>query len=188
MKKSTRILICMAAVAGVGSALCLSSCSVAPKNAAPVRQFDITRYAGTWYEIARIEFRHERNMNNVSAQYSIRPDGKVNVLNSGYNYKKQNWEKAEGKAKFRGAHNVGALKVSFFGPFYSGYNVVALDEQYRYALVAGKNLDYLWILSREKNIPKDVKESYLNIARNIGYDTSRLVWVNHDRNDNPYLQ
>jgi apolipoprotein D and lipocalin family protein len=79
------------------------------------------------------------------------------------------------------------LKVSFFGPFYSGYNVVALDENYQYALVAGKNLDYLWILSRTKDIPETIKTDYLKIAEEIGYDTSKLIWVTHDRDDNPFL-
>lgn len=80
-----------------------------------------------------------------------------------------------------------ALKVSFFGPFYSGYNVVALDENYQYALIAGKNLDYLWILSRTKTIPEDIKAAYLKIAREIGYDTSKLIWIKHDKTNNPYL-
>ena len=105
----------------------------------------IKKYLGTWYEIARFDFRFEKNMNNVSAQYSLNEKGNVAVLNSGYNYKKEEWKKANGVAKFRGEKDVAELKVSFFGPFYSGYNVVALDENYQYALVAGKNLDYLWI-------------------------------------------
>ena len=88
---------------------------------------------------------------------------------------------ANGVAKFRGDKNTAALKVSFFGPFYSGYNVIALDDDYKYALVAGKSLDYLWILSREKSIPEDIKEEYLNIAQKIGYDTSKLIWVEHNK-------
>ena len=109
------------------------------------------------------------------------------VLNSGYNFVKKKWSKADGLAKFRGDKIVAALKVSFFGPFYSGYNVVALDENYQYALIAGKNLDYLWILSRTKTIPEDIKTKYLKIAEEIGYDTSKLIWVKHDKTDSPYL-
>jgi apolipoprotein D and lipocalin family protein len=97
------------------------------------------------------------------------------------------WSKADGLAKFRGDKNVAALKVSFFGPFYSGYNVVALDADYQYALIAGKNLDYLWILSRTKVLPYEIKTEYLKIAKEIGYDTSKLIWVKHDMNDNPFL-
>ncbi len=103
------------------------------------------------------------------------------MVNRGYAYAKDEWNEAVGKAKFVGDDNVAKLKVSFFGPFYSGYNVIALDEEYRYALVAGKNLKYLWILSRDTTIPDDVKENYLRIAEEIGYNTSELIWVEHDR-------
>ncbi len=163
------------------------SCASIPENAKAVEKFDVNKYTGTWYEIARFDYRFERNLDNVSAQYSLDDKGNVIVLNSGYNYKKEEWKKAEGVAKFRGDEDVAKLKVSFFGPFYSGYNVVALDDNYQYALVAGKDLDYLWILSRTKNIPEEIKTNYLKIAEEIGYDMSKLVWVKHDRNDNPFL-
>ena len=165
----------------------LWSCASIPPKAQAVKNFDVKRYLGTWYEIARFDFRFEKNLDNTSAQYSLDDDGGINVLNSGYNFVKNKWIKAEGKAKFRGDTTVAELKVSFFGPFYSGYNVVALDADYQYALVAGKNLDYLWILAREKTIPESVKTNYLNVAQQIGYDTSRLIWVKHDRNDNPFF-
>jgi apolipoprotein D and lipocalin family protein len=90
------------------------------------------------------------------------------------------WKKATGRARFVGPANEAKLKVSFFGPFYAGYNVVALDDNYSYALVAGKNLNYLWILSREKSIPENIKQSFLQKGREIGYDTKKLVWVNQD--------
>jgi apolipoprotein D and lipocalin family protein len=124
----------------------MNSCTSIPKNAKAVENFDVNKYLGTWYEIARFDFRFEKNLNNVSAQYSLNEKGNVIVLNSGYNFIEKEWKKADGLAKFRGNKDTAALKVSFFGPFYSGYNVVALDENYQYALVAGKNLDYLWIL------------------------------------------
>ncbi len=120
-------------------------------------------------------------MNNTTANYSLNADGSVKVLNKGFNYVKKEWTEREGKAKFRGAKDVGALKVSFFGPFYSGYNVIALDKDYKYALVAGKNLDYLWILAREKTIPEAVKADFLAKAKAIGYDTNRLIWVEHNK-------
>ncbi len=94
---------------------------------------------------------------------------------------KKEWKQAIGKAKFVGEENVAMLKVSFFGPFYGGYNVIALDENYQYALIVGKNLNYLWILARGTTIPDDVRERYLQIAQEIGYDTSALIWVEHDR-------
>lgn len=162
--------------------LLFSSCGASiPKNASPVKEFDINRYLGNWYEIARFDFRFEKDMNNVMAQYSLNENNNVTVLNSGYNYKKEEWVSAKGVAKFRGDKNVAALTVSFFGPFYSGYNVIALDDNYQYALVAGKSLDYLWILSREKSIPENIKTKYLKIAQDIGYDTSKLIWVEHNK-------
>lgn len=164
----------------------LSSCSSIPKNAKPIENFEVNRYLGTWYEIARFDFRFEKNLDNTVAQYSLDKNGNVNVLNSGHNYLKDEWRSAKGTAKFRGDKSTAALKVSFFGPFYSGYNVIALDENYKYALIAGKNLDYLWILSREKKIPEDIKQKYLKIATDVGYDTSKMIWVNQDK-ISPYV-
>ncbi len=164
-----------------------NACTSIPKNAKAVHHFDANKYIGTWYEIARIDFFFEKNMNNTSAQYSLDKKGNIIVLNSGYNYNKNKWEEAKGLAKFRNNKDIAELKVSFFGPFYSGYNVIALDNNYQYALVAGKNLNYLWILSRTKNIPDNIKSKYLDLAKEIGYDTSKLIWVQHNRNDNPYL-
>ena len=184
MKTKNKLLI---AALSIGLVSFLNSCASIPTEAKAVQNFDVNNYLGTWYEIARFDFRFEKDLNNVSAQYSLGEKGNVIVLNSGYNSLKKEWKKADGLAKFRGEKDVAKLKVSFFGPFYSGYNVIALDENYNYALIAGKNLDYLWILSRTKDIPEEVKNNYLQIARKIGYDISKLIWVKHDRNDNPFL-
>jgi apolipoprotein D and lipocalin family protein len=164
-----------------------NSCASIPKNAKPIENFDVNKYLGTWYEIARFDFRFEKDLDNVSAQYSLNEKGNVMVLNSGYNFIKKEWKKAEGLAKFRGEKHIAALKVTFFGPFYSGYNVISMDDHYKYALVAGKNLKYLWILSRTKEIPETIKTKFLNIATEIGYDTSKLIWVKHNRTDNPFI-
>ena len=168
------------------SVLVVQSCVNIPKKATVIKDFDANRYLGTWYEIARLDHRFEKNMNNVIAQYKLNDKGNVIVRNSGYDTVKKEWKSADGLAKFRGERTEAALKVSFFGPFYSGYNVIALDSAYKYALVAGKNLDYLWILSREKNIPDSIKSSYLKKANAIGYDTSKLLWVNQDQ-ENPFV-
>ncbi len=173
--------ILLGAILSIGVATFLVSCASIPKNATPVQNFDINKYLGDWYEIARFDFRFEKDMDNVMAQYSLNEKNNVAVLNSGYNYKKGEWVSAEGVAKFRGDKNSAALKVSFFGPFYSGYNVIALDADYKYALVAGKSLDYLWILSREKSIPEKIKTEYLKVAQEVGYDTSKLIWVEHNK-------
>lgn len=182
--KTTAIIKTVLIACGI---LLINSCSSIPEKAKPVENFDVNRYLGVWYEIARFDFRFEKDLDNTSAQYQLDENGNVMVLNSGYNFVKNKWTKADGLAKFRGNKDIAALKVSFFGPFYAGYNVVALDEQYQYALIAGKNLDYLWILSRTKTIPEEIKTEYITIAQEIGYDTSKLIWVKHDRTDNPYL-
>jgi len=179
-KNFTLIIFTIAAV------VIVNACASIPKKAIPLTNFEVNRYLGTWYEIARFDFRFEKDLDNTTAQYSIADHGNVKVINSGYNYKTKEWKSAKGIAKFRGDKNIAALKVSFFGPFYAGYNVLAIDNNYQYALVAGKNLEYLWILSRKKNLPDDVKTNYLKIARDIGYDTSRLIWVKQDKR-NPFI-
>ncbi len=151
---------------------------------AGVEGFKLEAYLGTWFEIARIDFRFERNLSNTTAEYSIRDDGKVKVINRGYNQEKDEWKEAEGKARFRGNPDKGELEVSFFGPFYSQYNVVMLDQGYENALVAGRNTDYLWILSRKETLSETVKKAFLDKASALGYDTSRLIWVTHDRKRN----
>lgn len=156
------------------------SCATIPKGATAVKPFDKDKYLGKWYEIARLDFKFEKNLNNTTAEYSIRKDGKIKVDNNGYNVKTKKWKQAIGKAKFVDDENVAKLKVSFFGPFYSGYNVVAIDDEYKYALVFGKNTDYMWILSRETTIPENIKNEYLKIAKETGYNTEELIWVEHD--------
>jgi apolipoprotein D and lipocalin family protein len=167
---------------GAGIAFVLASCkSTIPKKAVAVTNFDKAKYLGKWFEIARIDYKWEKNLNNVTAEYSLKDDGKIKVDNRGYNVKKDKWEESIGKAKFVKKDNVGMLKVSFFGPFYAGYNVIAVDPDYKYALVAGESLKYLWILSREKTIPESVKADYLIKAQEIGYNVSDLVWVEHNK-------
>lgn len=159
-----------------------NSCIGIPQGARAVTSFEKEKYLGLWYEIARFDFRFERDLNNTTALYSINPDGSIKVLNSGYNYKTKKWSQVVGKAKFVADPKLARLKVSFFGPFYAGYNVIALDKEYKYALVAGDNLNYLWILSRYKTIPQDIKDCYLKIAKDLGYATSSLIWVEHNPN------
>lgn len=157
----------------------LGSCAQLPKGATAVTQFDAEKYLGKWYEIARFDFRFERNLNNTTATYSLNNNGTLKVVNKGYNYVEKKWKEAEGKAKFVKDNRVASLKVSFFGPFYSPYNVIAIDENYQYALVVGNNTDYMWILAREKTIPDDLKNNYLKIASELGFDVNKLIWVEH---------
>lgn len=151
-----------------------------PEGAQVVKQFDAQKYLGKWYEIARFDFRFERNLDNTTATYSMNEDGTIKVDNEGYNYVKKKRSQAIGKAKFRGDKTEAALKVSFFGPFYAPYNVIALDSDYQYALVAGQSLKYLWILSRQKTIPEDIKQAYLKHARELRFEVDNLIWVKHD--------
>jgi len=168
---------------GAGIAFMIYSCSGSkiPKKAVAVTNFDKAKYLGKWYEIARLDYKWERNLNNVTAEYSLKDDGTIKVDNRGYNVKKDKWEESIGKAKSVTKDDVGMLKVSFFGPFYSGYNVIAIDPDYKYALVAGESLKYMWILSREKTIPESVKADYLIKAQEIGYNVTDLVWVEHNK-------
>lgn len=161
-------------------ALLFGSCSTIPPGVKAVTSFEKERYLGMWYEIARFDIRFERNLNNVTATYSLNDDGTIRVYNRGYNYLKNSWQDITGRAKFVGDPTVAMLKVSFFGPFYAGYNVIALDAEYKYALVSGSSLNYLWILSREKTIPEKIKTEYFKIAQNAGFKTDNLIWVEHN--------
>jgi apolipoprotein D and lipocalin family protein len=181
--KKKYLLIGGAAVLAAASVVLLSSCgSKIPEGATAVKPFDVDRYVGKWYEVARLDFKYEKGLNNVTADYTLSNDGSINVINRGYDLKKDKWEEAKGKAKFVDAKDEARLKVSFFGPFYSGYNVIAIDADYQYALVAGESLKYLWLLSRETTMPENIKRDYLQKAKAIGYNTDDLVWVKHDRN------
>jgi apolipoprotein D and lipocalin family protein len=135
---------------------------------------------GSWYEIARIDFRHERGLDNTSAHYSINPDGTIKVVNRGRNMETGLYQESVGKAKVVSLDGSAMLKVSFFGPFYSGYNVLAIDDEYKYALVAGSNYKYLWMLSREKSMPNYIQDKYMEVAEKAGFDTYKLIWINQD--------
>jgi len=148
-----------------------------PKNAEAVKPFDVEKYMGKWYEIARMDYMFEKHLDYATAEYSLNEDGTVKVVNRGYNYKKGREEEAEGVAEFVGSPDEAKLKVSFFGPFYAGYNVIAIDPKYKYALVAGRNLNYLWLMSRDTTMPDKVIDQYLQQAEEIGYDTSKLIWT-----------
>lgn len=168
------------ALAAVSLTVLTSCSSKIPEGATPVKPFDVNRYTGKWYEVARLDFKQERGLNNTTAQYSLNTDGTIKVVNRGYDAEKGKWKEATAKARFVDAENEGRLKVSFFGPFYSGYNVIAIDPAYQYALVAGESLKYLWFLSRETKMPEDIKRDYLRKAESLGYNTSELIWVEHD--------
>lgn len=171
------------AVAGLFVAL-LAACSTAPPaGLQPVTPFAIDRYLGRWYEIARLDHSFERGLSDVNATYQLQDDGSVKVINRGYDTQRKTWKEAIGRARFNGASDVGSLKVSFFGPFYGGYHVIALDPDYRWSLVAGPDRDYLWILSRDKTLPADVRAQLIDRASALGFATDKLIWVEQQRTD-----
>ncbi|CAN5244020.1 lipocalin family protein [soil metagenome] len=158
----------------------MGSCVSIPKGAKAVQPFQKDKFFGTWYEIARFDFKFERGLSQVSATYSEKDANTIRVDNKGYDYTKNEWKESIGKAKFVKIPTLGRLKVSFFGPFYAGYNVIAVDDNYQYALIAGNNLNYLWILSRKKTIPESIKNDYLSKAKDLGYDIKKLIWTKQD--------
>ena len=157
----------------------LAGCAQIPDGIEPVRGFDANRYLGTWYEVARLDHSFERGLTKVTATYTARDDGSIDVLNRGFNAAKGEWDEAQGRAKFVGARDVGQLKVSFFGPFYGGYNIVDLDPGYTYSLVVGPNRSYLWILSREPSLAPEVLSALVAKAKQWGFATEKLIPVEH---------
>ncbi len=158
-----------------------TACTGVPDGVEVVDEFELDRYLGTWYEIARLDHRFERGLTNVTAEYSLRDDGGVAVVNRGYRADKAEWDEARGKAFFIDEPDVGRLKVSFFGPFYGGYNVIALDkENYQYSLVAGPDRSYLWLLARSPDLDKATIDRLVGKAAELGFPTDELIFVEHD--------
>jgi apolipoprotein D and lipocalin family protein len=150
--------------------------SVSPKYQ-PVSGFELNRYLGKWYEIARLPFKYEKDLVNVTATYSLRKDGILKVVNEGYKKTKDGKHKvANGKAKFGESPDQGYLRVSFFGPFYGDYVIVELDPNYTYALVASSP-KYLWILSREPKLDRGIIDTLVEKARKLGFETNRLYFT-----------
>jgi apolipoprotein D and lipocalin family protein len=138
----------------------IQSCADIPDGVKAVQNFQKEKYLGKWYEIARFDYRFEKNIDNTTAFYSVNSDGTIKVVNKGFDYKKQKWTSVEGKAKFVGSETEGRLKVSFFGHFYAGYNVVDIDENYQNAMVYGGSTKYIWFLSRNKTMDDATKKDF----------------------------
>ncbi len=160
--------------------LSFCSCSSIPKGVNAVTPFEKEKYLGKWYEIARFDFKFEKGLNNTTAEYSLRDDGKIKVINRGYNYEKKVWKQAIGKAKYAGDGHTAMLKVSFFGPFYGSYVIFELDsENYRYAFVSSYSKSYLWFLSRSPRVKESMKTMFINKIESLGFSSKDLIWVNH---------
>jgi len=160
--------------------LTLSGCLGMPKGVTPVNNFELERYLGTWYEVARLDHSFERGLSKVTATYSLREDGGVKVVNRGYSEQEAAWKEAEGKAFFVDSPDQGYLKVSFFGPFYGSYVVFELDQNdYQYAFISGPNNDYLWLLARSPEVDPLLLDSFIAAAKQRGFDTDSLILVDH---------
>lgn len=163
---------------GIIGLLLFNSCSVGiPEGATAIKGFNSEKYLGKWYEIARFDYRFEKNMDQVTAEYSLNPDGTIRVQNRGYNYVKKEWKESVGEARFVNDKSEARLKVSFFKPIWAGYNVIDIDDDYQNALVVGNSTKYIWILSRNKEIPNSIRERFLVKAQKLGYKTDELIWV-----------
>lgn len=161
--------------------LIFAGCSSIPSGVQAVRNFDVNRYQGTWYEIARLDHSFERGLSNVSATYTLRDDGGIDVLNKGYDKKTGRWKQIKGRAYFVKDKTIGRLKVTFFWPFYGGYNIISLDhENYSFALVCGPNRSYLWILARQKTLRGTTVDELVKTARSLDFRTDKLIYVEHE--------
>ncbi len=157
----------------------LSGCLAVPDGIEPVDNFKLNRYLGDWYEIARLDHSFERGLEAVKAEYSLRDDGGIRVINSGRDSKSQVAQQAEGRAYFVEEPNLGHLKVSFFGPFFGSYVIFELDENYQYAFIAGNSRDYLWLLARTPEVSEELIDQFISRASLLGFDTSQLIFVTH---------
>ncbi|NCN11546.1 MAG: lipocalin [Leptospira sp.] len=162
------------------SSLILGGCLGMPKNVQPVTGFELDRYLGKWYEIARLDHSFERGLSKVTAEYTLKSDGGVSVINQGFSESNNEWKEAEGKAYFVNETTSAYLKVSFFGPFYGSYIVFDLDqENYQYAFVSGPDTDYLWLLSRTPNVNPKIISKFVKMSTERGFNTDNLIYVKH---------
>ena len=160
--------------------LLLSGCLSVPDGVAPVQTFELDRYLGRWYEVARLDHSFERGLEAVTADYSLRDDGGIRVINSGRDIDSGEIQQAEGKAYFVQDSTIGHLKVSFFGPFYGSYVIFELDQiDYQFAFVAGNSTDYLWLLARTPEVSQDLISQFEESALELGFDINKLIFVKH---------
>ena len=165
-----------------GTLVMLSGCShTSTVDNSTVERFNIQKFLGPWYEIARFDHRFERGMTHCQTLYTLTKDDVISVQNRGM--KNGKWKESNGVAK---PTNVpGLLRVSFFWIFYSDYRIMMIDPNYTYALVGSGDSDYLWILARRPQLGKDTLDVILKEAKARGYDTSKLIWVEQSTEMSP---
>jgi apolipoprotein D and lipocalin family protein len=160
--------------------LVLGGCASVPEGLRPVADFQANRYLGTWYEIARLDHSFERGLSKVTADYSQRGDGSIQVVNRGYDARRGKWREARAVARFVGRADVASLKVTFFWPFSGAYHVIALDRDgYNYAMVTSSSRSYLWILARQQHLDAAVRNDLLAKAKEWGFRQEDLIFVEH---------
>lgn len=172
-----RSIVMAATVSALACLLVACANPTPPRGVTVVEPFNAARFLGQWYEIARLDHPFESGLERVTATYTQNDNGSIKVVNQGYNWSRNKWQRIEGTAKFTGSPQRAALKVSFFGPFYGGYNVIALDDNYRHALICGPNRDYLWILSRTPTVDSRTRQALVSEAQRQGFDVAKLLWV-----------
>ena len=160
-----------------------SQAQKAMRDNSVVQQLDLERYLGTWYEIARYNHSFEKGLEGVTANYTMREDGKIRVINSGYKGGLDGKKSiAEGKAKVPNPQEPSKLKVSFFWIFYGDYFVMELDENYQWAVIGSKTDKYLWILSRTPQMEPYIYNDLLRRLKKRGYDVGKLILVKQKKN------
>lgn len=178
MKKG-KALIAVAAAAGVASI----AYTLWPKKKVPavaiVDPFDKGRYLGKWNEVARLPNLIEKDLRDLTEEYSLNEDGTIRVITRAFNPAKNKAVEATGTIKFKGAETRGQLEVAYFLPIYLDYNILDIDENYQYALVSGSGLGYLWLLSRESSMPEEMKQRFLVKAMDLGFEISKLEWMDY---------
>ncbi|MCI5180250.1 MAG: lipocalin [Candidatus Electrothrix sp. AW5] len=174
----TKLFVTVKKILLFATTLCLGGCLGMPKSVTPINNFQLNRYLGKWYEIARLDHSFERGMEQVTAEYVLREDGGVAVTNRGFLTAENKWKEATGKAFFVEEPTTGYLKVSFFGPFYGSYVIFELDrENYQYAFVSGPDTSYLWLLSRTPTVDQKLLDRFVAQAKELGFATEELIYV-----------
>lgn len=157
-----------------------------PEGLTAVKGFDVQRFQGTWYEIARLDHGFEKGMSHVTAEYAVKEDGALKVTNKGFNAKNTAWETSTAKAGFIDGPDVGRLKVSFFGPFYGSYNIIDLDEKdYSYAMITGPSKRFFWILSKKPQLDDTIMQRLIQKALAMGFKLEKMILVDQKQETAP---
>ncbi|WP_114941512.1 lipocalin family protein [Mucilaginibacter endophyticus] len=173
------------ALIGVAAAAWVAGIAYAlwPKKKIPgsavVDPFDKERYLGKWNEVARLPNLIEKDLHDLTEEYSLNEDGTIKVVTRAFNPVKNKAVEATGTIKFKSSQTRGQLEVAYFLPIYLDYNILDIDDDYQYALVSGRGLDYLWLLSRESSMPEEMKQRFLQKAMSLGFEISELEWMDY---------